>query len=61
MTVNNKPRPAKRRKTAIKVVPISSKRSLKELELFEIGLIPFLYLEYVIKLLLNRFSTKAFN
>tara|TARA_R100001530_G_scaffold94913_1_gene65908 strand:+ start:454 stop:639 length:186 start_codon:yes stop_codon:yes gene_type:complete len=61
MTVSSKPRPAKRRKAVIKTAPVSNKRSLRELELFEIGLLPFLYLEYVSKLLLDRFSTKAFN
>ena len=71
-TVAKKPRAARRRKpkpmttTQEKVAPTSTKqlpvviteqrRTLKDLTLFELGLLPFLYLELLAKKLYNRFS-----
>ena len=53
-TTQKKPRPARRRKP--KPTQVVKARSIKDLSLFEIGLLPFLYLEQGIKLLLTRFS-----
>ena len=54
----------RRKTTTTKVAPTSTeqlpvviteeRRHIKELTLFEIGLIPFLYLEYFVKLLYNE-------
>jgi len=68
-TVAKKPRAAKRRKpkpmttTQEKVAPTSTEQlpvvvteERTKLGLFEIALLPFLYLEKFVKLLLNRFS-----
>ena len=71
-TVAKKPRAAKRRKpkpmttkqdkvapTSIEQLPVvitEQRRNLKELTLFELGLLPFLALEAFIKLLYKRFS-----
>lgn len=58
MTTTSKPRPARRRKPKPKPV-VKQRRNIKDLTFFELGLIPFLYLEGLAKLILNRFSPKA--
>ena len=68
-TVAKKPRAAKRRKpkpmttkqdkvapTSIEQLPVVVTEERTKLGLFEIALLPFLYLEKFVKLLLNRFS-----
>ena len=59
-----KPRRARRRKTTVKtmtsesypVVITEQRRKLTELTLFELGLLPFLYLELLAKKVYNRLS-----
>jgi len=48
--------------TSAKQLPVvitEQRRNLKELTLFELGLLPFLYLELFVKKLYSRFSPKA--
>jgi len=56
----SKPRAAKRRKPKpMPVVITKQPRTLKDITLFEIGLLPFIYLEGLVKLIISRFSPKA--
>ena len=66
-TTAKKPRRARRRKSTVKtmtsesypVVITEQRRKLTELTLFELGLLPFLYLEYFTKKVYDRLSPKA--
>ena len=66
-TTVKKPRPARRRKPKAKtmtsktypVVITEQRRKLTELTLFELGLLPFLYLELLAKKVYSRLSSKA--
>ena len=73
-TVAKKPRPARRRKpkpmttTQDKVAPTSTEQlpvvvtvEKTKFGLFEISLLPFLYLEKAVKLLLDRFNLVRFS
>ena len=63
-TTVKKPRPARRRKAKVKtmtsesypVVITEQRRKLNELTLFELGLLPFLYLELLTKKVYSRLS-----
>ena len=63
-TTAKKPRRARRRKATVKtmtsesypVVITEQRRKLTELTLFELGLLPFLYLELLAKKVYNRLS-----
>ena len=57
MTTTSKPRAAKRRKS--KPMPVVITKQPREVTLFEIGLLPIIYLEGLVKLILSRFSPKA--
>ena len=59
MTTSSKPRAAKRRKPKAKAMPIA--KAKKDITLFELGLLPFLYLEEFIKLIINRLSPSALS
>tara|TARA_R100001082_G_scaffold51820_1_gene28249 strand:+ start:175 stop:369 length:195 start_codon:yes stop_codon:yes gene_type:complete len=64
MTTTAKPRAAKRRKPKPKPMPVvitEQRRNIKDLTFFELGLLPFLYLEKFIKLLLTRLSPSTFK
>jgi len=66
-TTAKKPRRARRRKPTVKtmtsesypVIITEQRRKLNELTLFELGLLPFLYLEYFTKKVYDRLSPKA--
>ena len=66
-TTAKKPRRARRRKATVKtmtsesypVVITEQRRKLTELTLFELGLLPFLYLELLAKKVYNRLSSKG--
>ena len=67
-TTTKKPRAARRRKSTTKktmtsqsypVIITEQRRKLTELTLFELGLLPFLYLELLAKKAYNRISLKA--
>ena len=45
--------------TQLPVVITEQRRKLNELTLFELGLLPFLYLELLLKKVHNRLSSKA--
>ena len=63
-TTAKKPRRARRRKSTVKtmtsesypVIITEQRRKLTELTLFELGLLPFLYLELLAKKVYNRLS-----
>ena len=63
-TTAKKPRRARRRKATVKtmtsesypVIITEQRRKLTELTLFELGLLPFLYLELLAKKVYNRLS-----
>ena len=63
-TTAKKPRRARRRKSTVKTITSESypviiteqRRKLTELTLFELGLLPFLYLELLAKKVYNRLS-----
>ena len=63
-TTAKKPRRARRRKSTVKtmtsesypVIITEQRRKLNELTLFELGLLPFLYLELLAKKVYNRLS-----
>ena len=63
-TTAKKPRRARRRKPTVKtmtsesypVIITEQRRKLTELTLFELGLLPFLYLELLAKKVYNRLS-----
>ena len=63
-TAAKKPRRARRRKSTVKtmtsesypVIITEQRRKLTELTLFELGLLPFLYLELLAKKVYNRLS-----
>ena len=63
-TTVKKPRRARRRKPTVKtmtsesypVIITEQRRKLTELTLFELGLLPFLYLELLAKKVYNRLS-----
>ena len=66
-TTAKKPRRARRRKATVKtmtsesypVIITEQRRKLTELTLFELGLLPFLYLELLAKKVYNRLSSKG--
>ena len=66
-TTSKKPRAARRRKATVKpmtsqsypVIITEQRRKLTELTLFELGLLPFLYLELFVKEVYARLSLKA--
>ena len=63
-TTAKKPRRARRRKSTVKtmtsesypVIITEQRRKLTELTLFELGMLPFLYLELLAKKVYNRLS-----
>ena len=65
--VAKKPRAARRRKATVKpmtsqsypVIITEQRRKLNELTLFELGLLPFLYLELLAQKVYARLSPKA--
>ena len=67
VTTAKKPRPARRRKPKVKtmtsesypVIITEQRRKLNELTLFELGLLPFLYLELLVQKVYARLSPKA--